>query len=174
MNKLKENIIAIIKSDDKRIKIAALIGLAGIILIMLSSYAGDSSSKNDIDKYESISYSDYAKELEKSLTQTISSIDGVGKCEVMITLENTKESVYATDNENKSDTGSVSVKDEYVLADTNGNEEPILIKEYLPKVQGVSIVCSGGDNAKVKESIINTVTSLFNISANRVSVSKIK
>ena len=34
--------------------------------------------------------------------------------------------------------------------------------------------CTGGDNTQVREAIINTVTSLFDISTNRVSVSKIK
>ena len=37
-----------------------------------------------------------------------------------------------------------------------------------------TVVCDGGDDETVREAIINTVTSLFNISTNRVSVSKIK
>ena len=95
-------------------------------------------------------------------------------CEIMITLENTKESVYATDFENKSDDTSVNQKDEYVIYSSDNGETPVLIMEYFPKVQGVTVVCSGGNNVAVKEKVIEAVTSLFSIPANRVSVSKLK
>lgn len=61
-----------------------------------------------------------------------------------------------------------------MIYDSENGETPVLIKEYLPKVQGVTVVCTGGDNTAVKEKIIESVTSLFNIPTNRVSVSKIK
>ena len=92
----------------------------------------------------------------------------------MITLENTKESVYATNYDNKNDADSNNSKGEYVIYDSNNGEAPILIMEYMPTVKGVSVVCSGGDNTVIREKIISLVTSLFNISTNRVSVSKIK
>lgn len=122
----------------------------------------------------SFDYSQYSDETNKQLTNIVSSIDGVGDCEVMITFEYSSENVYATDSENKNDENSQSNKDEYVLYDSQKRRKGFAYQRKYPTVQGVSVVCSGGDNVEVREAVINTVTSLFNISANRVSVSKIK
>ena len=170
---VKDRITGFIKSDNKKIKIITILGAIGIVLILLSGFTGDGKSNDTADK-EQPSYEAYTQELEKKLTDIISNISGVGECEVMITLENTYESVYATNSEFKNNDDSVNQKDEYVIYDADSGETPVLIKEYMPKVMGVSVVCSGGENIEVKEKIIESVTALFNISANRVSVSKIK
>lgn len=173
-NKIKEKINLFLLGDKKRIKIIVVIGLIGMLLILASeilpsSEEGDAKADNN-----QMNYSEYTKELENRLTEVISEIDGVGECKVMITLENTVESVYATNNEIKTDDSSLNEKDEYVLYESSGDESPVLIKEYMPKVRGVTVVCSGGDDIVTKEKIINSVTALFNLPTNRVSVSKIK
>lgn len=173
-NKIKEKIKSFLSGDRKRIKIIVAIGLIGMVLILASEMMSGGEKSKETKNESPVSCSDYTAELEDRLTNVISSIDGVGECKVMITLENTTESVYATNSEAKSDDGSRNQKDEYVIYDSSGGETPVLIKEYMPKVQGVTVVCSGGDDIVVKEKIIESVTSLFNISANRISVSKIK
>lgn len=172
-NKITETLKGMLSGDSKKIKIIVAVGLIGIVLIFASDML-DSGEKKRVSDDDGISYEEYTKQLEDKLTQLVSSISGVGECQVMITLENTTESVYATDVEIKNDDSSINQKDEYVIYDSENGETPVLIKEYLPKVQGVTVVCTGGDNTAVKEKIIETVTSLFNIPTNRVSVSKIK
>jgi stage III sporulation protein AG len=172
-SKIKELIKNVLPTDSKKVKIIVAIGLIGIVLILASEMFENDSSKQEVES-DSISYEEYTAQLENRLTELISSIDGVGQCQVMITLENTTESVYATDIEIKNDDSSLNEKNEYVIYDSDDGETPVLIKEYLPKVQGVTVVCSGGDNTAVREKIIESVTSLFNISTNRISVSKIK
>lgn len=174
VNKVQETLKGLMTQDSKKIKIIVAVGLIGIILIFASDIFAGSSENSSSDKSEKISYEQYTQQLENKLTDVISSIDGVGDCRVMITLENSTESVYATDVETKSDDSSTNQKDEYVIYDSQDGETPVLIKEYLPKVQGVTVVCTGGENIAVKERIIESVTSLFNIPANRVSVAKIK
>lgn len=173
-NKIKEKLRLYFSGDSKRIKIIVAVGLIGIVLILASEMLDKSNVKSENIPQTDTSCQSYTEELENRLNSVISSIDGVGECKVMITLENTTESVYATNYESKSDENSNNHKDEYVIYDSSGGETPVLIKQYLPKVQGVTVVCSGGDDIVVKEKIIESVTSLFNISANRVSVSKIK
>lgn len=175
VNKIKDAVNFILKSDGKRVKTIVALGLVAIILIAFSSlFQSNDNSKNTEGEEVSFDYSQYSEQTEKKLTDIVSSIDGVGECEVMITFEYSNENIYATDSENKNDENYQSNKDEYVLYDSQNGEKALLIKEKYPTVQGVSVVCSGGDNVEVREAVINTVTSLFNISANRVSVSKIK
>ncbi|MCH5315536.1 MAG: hypothetical protein J1E81_06460 [Eubacterium sp.] len=174
VSSIKDRITSFIKSDDKKIKIITIIGALGIALILLSGFTGGNKSNTNTAEKEQLSYEAYTQELENKLSNIISSISGVGECEVMITLENSYESVYATNSEFKNNDDSVNQKDEYVIYDADSGETPVLIKEYMPKVMGVSIVCSGGENIEVKEKVIESVTALFNIPTNRVSVSKIK
>ena len=163
-NKIKDALSFIVKSDSKKIKIIVAMGLIAIILIAFSSMFQPKDSKSDIEENDSFDYSSYSEETERKLTNIISSIEGVGECEVMITFEYTGENIYAKDSEAKSDDTSQSNSDQYVLYDSQNGEKALLIKEKYPTVQGVSIVCTGGDNTQVREAIINTVTSLFDIS----------
>ncbi len=172
--KVKEFLNGISGGNDKKLKAVVAIGLIGIILIFSSELFNSSDNSNSSKEDESFDYAEYTQTLESKLENIISSIDGAGSCKIMITLENTTESVYAKDNEVKSDESSLNQKDEYVLYDTENGETPVFIMEYMPKVQGVTVLCDGGDNIQTKEKIINTVTALFNISSSRVSVSKIK
>ena len=173
-NKIKEKISKFISGDSKKIKIIVAVGLIGMVLILLSDVFPKSADKAEKTDSTKITYNDYTDQLELKLVDVISSISGVVECKVMITLVNSAESVYATNNEIKTDENSTNQKDEYVLYDASDGETPVLLKEYLPQVQGVTVVCSGGDDIVTKEKIIEAVTALFNIPANRVSVSKLK
>ena len=111
--------------------------------------------------------------MEDKTESIISSIDGVGKCKVMITLQETDENIYAQNLDENKNSGYISKKSEYVLYEDNNNDSPVLIKQSFPKVMGVAVVCQGGNNANVKEKIISAVSSLFGISTAKISVSKL-
>lgn len=173
VSKAKEFINRFMTVGSSKVKIIVAIGLIGMVLILASDMMQSNNTESQAESDEKINYQQYTESLENELTEIISSINGVGECRVMITLENTMESVYATDVEIKNNDAATDQKDEYVIYDSENGETPVLIKEFLPKVQGVTVVCSGGEDTAVKENIIEAVTSLFNIPANRVSVSKI-
>jgi stage III sporulation protein AG len=172
-NKIKDKLTEIFKSDRK-VKIFVIIGMLSILVILLSEMI-PSSSSSDVSnvKDNEYSYSEYISSLENETQEIIGSIDGVGECKVMLTLKNTNESVYAKDSEESSNDGSYSKKYEYVLYDSENGETPVLIEEYFPQIQGVAVVCEGGDNTVVKERVISALSSLFNISSSKISVSKI-
>ena len=173
-NKIKNFSKYLLENDKNKLKIITVIGVIGILLLSLPEIIPKHNAESNSDNNEIVNYCDYIDNLESKLTNIIESIDGAGECRVMITLENTSENIYATDSELKIDDDSKSNKDNYVIYNAQSGESPVLINTNMPKIQGVTIVCSGGDNVKVREVIIKTVTSLFDISTNRVSVSKIK
>ena len=95
----------------------------------------------------------------------------------MITLESGNEDVYLHNYDYGEDidevgAGNREVKDEYVIVDSGGTENGIVIRVEEPKIRGVAVVCEGGGNAYVKTQIISTVTALLDISSARVSVAK--
>lgn len=168
---MAHKMMELLKNSDSRIKIFVIIGLIGIMLIVSSEMLPKHEKS---DEQDSKNYSQYADELEKKTEKIISSIDGVGECNVMLTLASSNEYIYAQNSENKIDNSSNSQKNEYVLYDGANGDEPLLVKEYFPSVYGVVVVCSGGENVLVKERVINTVSSLYNIPTSRISVNKLK
>jgi len=172
VSRIYEALSGVIKGD-KRIKIFAAIGICAILLIMLSEALPTTAQKAEKAENQ-IDYSDYVKSLESKTQEFISLISGAGRCKVMITLKNSSESVYAKNVEENASQGSNSLKNEYVLYDGQEGETPVLIKQYFPDVQGVAVVCDGADDVMVRENIINSISSLFNIPVNKISVSKYK
>lgn len=170
--KISDALTKLLKSD-KKIKVFVLLGVLGIGLIVLSDVIPAKSEKQT-DSSSDQNYSDYIEATEKRTENIISSIDGVGKCKVMITISDTNESVYAKNKEESGGNGNYSNTDEYVLYDGADGDTPVLIKQYFPKIQGVVVVCDGGDNKVVREKIIAGISSLFDVPANKITVSKIK
>ncbi len=172
---LKERIKTLLSDKSGRIKALVALGIAGIILILISEtgFAGKKQEQTAVTKSSSVDYSSYIEELSDSLSEVISSIDGVGKCKVMITLKNTTESVFAKNTQNSTADSSVSQNDEYVIYDGENGDSPLLLKEKFPEIEGVAVVCSGGDDIYVKEKVVKCVSALFGVSSNRISVTKI-
>ncbi len=165
----------LLSEPQGRRKVFILLAVLGVALVLLSgNVSAGSKSKSKSETTTARDYDAYVADLEGRLQKTVASMDGVGSCKVMITLEKSGENVYATNSESKRDADSGSSKEDYVLYDQDSGESPLLLSAYLPNVQGVAVVCTGGDDPAVREKITTTVASLFGIPTNRISVSKLK
>lgn len=170
-SELKDRFVKLFGSVDKK-KLIIFAGITGVLLILLSELLPTTPRvKNENSNI--IDYSSYIESLEQKTESIISSIAGVGRCEVMITLSQTNENVFAKNIDQNNNESSNSLKSEYVFYEENNQDSPILIKQSFPKVQGVLVVCEGADNVVVKEAIITSVTALFNVPSSKVNVSKI-
>lgn len=167
------------------VKIIVIIGLLGIGLILLSGLLPEKNDKTQTQTNSQIAYvslTQYENELEQNLADIISSINGAGKTRVLLTMDSTVEQVYATDkNMTQKDTvnsGEATQTNKDTSADStyitvelaDGTQQTVLLKEIQPRVRGVLVVCSGGDNSVVKEKIVDAVTKALDISSSRVSV----
>ena len=172
-------------SNDKFRKIIIIFGLVGIILIFISSFfKGEEKSTMTIET--KASPQQYSDKLEQSLESIVSSIKGAGKSKVLVTLENTAETVYATEekknkeaSEDKSNGETTRKKEsddcerKYItIKDSDGSERALAVTELQPKIKGVIVVCSGGDDPLVQQRIISAITTALNITSNRVCVTK--
>lgn len=170
IDKIKKLVKTLVEKipKEKRSIILAVVGILLMCLILLSSFFDTGKTENNDTKAYTEAYEEngYVAELERKLTDIISSIEGAGRVKVMITLENSEENVYAIDiNESKN---------EYVLIKTSSDEGGLLLKIIQPKVRGVAIVCDGGEVGKVKMSILDATCSAMGISSSKVSISKME
>lgn len=171
--------------DDKIKKIIIILGLCGIALIFISNFMSCNSEKSG-DQSSSISaelsydgLDEYKKSIEDRLSNIISKIDGAGKTDVFLTLENGSENVYAVNRKQNTSSDSSGTADEsfdaeyFSVRKSDGSEEGVLLKVIEPDVRGVVVVCDGGDNSVVKEKVLESVTKSLNISSARVCISKL-
>lgn len=168
---IKEKFVSFVREKDSRKKLIIAAAALGVLLILLSEI--NIPGKSSAESADPEDYAEYVSSLNTELTGIISSIEGVGECNVMITLRNTKESVYAENSETSSGESSNSENNEYVIYNSENGDSPLLLKEEMPEVAGVAVVCAGGDSVLVQEKIIDCVCALFNISSSRVSVAKL-
>ena len=116
----------------------------------------------------------------------VSSIKGVGNTKVLVTLENSEETVYATEEkknkeatEDKTD-GQLSKKREsddcekkYItIKDADGTERALSVTQIQPTVKGVVVVCDGGDIPEVQQRVTEAIKTALNITSKRVYVTK--
>lgn len=170
----------------------AILILTGILLMILAIPVED--KKQEKQKEENpvknaaetvTAEGDYARELEEKLERALSKIEGAGRVEVMITLEDSGESVVekddtkeSTDLTEKDDTGgsrtetSIQTAESTVYREEDNDKEPFVGKEKTPKIAGVLVVAEGGENTAVKQNISEAVMALFQIDVNRIKVVK--
>lgn len=167
-----------------------IIAICGVVLIMFSIPSGKQSKTNSKSTSKSsnqtiaISNDDYTQKLENKLTELLSSVKGVGKVEVMITLKDQGEKVVLkempydkSEQHDKDSNGGTSEKTEIsqkevVIYEKNSSGEtiPYVIKENLPVIEGIAIVAQGGDNSEIVLKITTIAQALFGISPHKISV----
>ena len=131
----------------------------GVVCAVILLLMGGKEEKSVQDETAA---SDHEEEVEQKLTDLISRLDGVSDVKVAVSMECGTEYIYAVNSEISEN----SQRTEYYSI----GDEPLLIKEVMPKVKGVGVVCKGGDNITVKTKIIQLVTSVLDISSNRIFV----
>ncbi len=170
---------------DKCKKIILCVGVLGIALIFISEFFKTNKTKK-VTASPASSTCEYVSQLENNLKELISSIKGAGNTKVLVTLENSEETVYATEEKkNKEATedtsdGQMSKKREsddcekkYItIRDADGSERALSVTQIQPTVKGVVVVCDGGDIPEVQQKITDAIKTALNITSKRVYVTK--
>lgn len=160
--------------NDRKLLFILILGISGVILIVISSSESEDNTdiKNSVEM-TSFNESVYIAELEKKLSDMISLISGAGNSKVIITLECDYETVYAKDGSLSKDDNSTDEDSEYIIIDSEKNQNGLLLKTVTPKVRGVAVVCEGGDNQYVRNAVTEMLTAVLDVGVNRISVSKL-
>ena len=91
---LASRLRAALADEKQRVNLLVCMGLAGLLLLAVSSWLpADSSTQSAAPAAKTDSTADYAAELETRLTALISRVEGAGKTAVMVTLESGSESI---------------------------------------------------------------------------------
>lgn len=175
MNDLSSRIKGIVQKP----KLLMIVGIAGIVLIFISSLLGGGKDDTAVTVQQGYSAEDYRATLESNVSEIVSRISGDKSPTVVVTLESGIRYSYAdaseTDTESSSGGSSEesreSKKQSFITVKTaDGGEQALLVTEIMPEIRGVAIVCNGGDSSAVAEKIKNAVTAALNITSKRVYI----
>jgi len=162
-------ILNIFKSSDKRSKIIVISGILGIIFIFLSQFF---VNNEEPVKTETFSSYEYKNTLENELESFISDIKGAGKCKVLITLKGSDEAKFLKESRTDFSDTQKSIEESYVLVDGKDGRNTVVQSRKDPEIKGVLVISDGADSVYVKTEILNAVTTVLDIGANRVYISK--
>ena len=152
-------------------KLLIVAGAAAMLLVLLSDKDDKKNTKAQADVNPSFGVSDaYTEQTEQRLSVILSSIEGVGKAQVFVTVGSTEEYVYA-DEKKITSSGS---ENNYVILDDGSGKKALVEKIENPCLNGVVIVCEGGDDPKICEKIYCAVSTALNIPTNRIYVAEMK
>ena len=134
-----------------------LLALLGLVLLLISGGGESKQSSSTADPF--LATEQYRSALENELSALCRHVTGVGRLEMMITLDGTAYAHYATDR-------VADGREEYVTVGGNC----VLLSEEYPDVIGVAVVCDGGGDAAVCRELTELICAALDIGSNRVHI----
>lgn len=160
------------------VKIIIII-ISGVLLLLLS-YGNVFEEKKTEDNETAVSQNtgqesndmkNYKNTMEDQVESILEKVEGVDHVDVMITLKASKEKVPLKDNTVKEDQ---SEEETVLIQDENDNTSPYVVREIEPEIEGILVVCAGGDSPAVQREIIDGISALFPVESHKIKVMKSK
>ena len=194
---MKNKLGRVLERSGRRFTWLITLMLLGVVLLAASSFIPNAKPKDtgSTKQQEEAVPTGYSNEdtairsaeraLEERLETVLEQVKNVGSVSVTVSLKTGPEYQYAANvntnqreiEENDTNGGQrvtreTTREDQLVLAQaaSMGIQEPVVIKELKPQIEGVLVVAEGAVNSTVKADISRAVQTLLGIPAHTVSV----
>ncbi len=171
------------KAFLKQWYVPLLVIAIGLLLVLLPLNSGEKTdgqpqtqSMSDIPTAVQKSY---VEQTEQRLSEVLSSIDGAGRVEVMLTVQGSEITYFQTDTDttstqNADGTSSSAQYKTVILSGSGEYDKAAVTKTEYPMFRGALIVSEGADNSAVRLALVNAVSSLLGLGTDKISVVKMK
>ena len=164
MDNVKQQISKLIQ----QYKFVAIILLLGMMLMLLPS---KNTQEAPISETNAATIAAPSAELEQILSQ----IQGVGRVRVLLTEAQGEQIIYVVDRDRSESGDSSSLREQAVVISGNDRTQQGLVSQVLPPTYlGAVIVCQGGDQPGVRLAVVEAVCDATGLSADKISVLKMK
>lgn len=183
------------KNKDKKISIVISFA-AGVLMLILSNTMFGEREDSIVDipimqaqtqTEERVLEMSYESMLERRLENALSQVHGVGQVKVIVRLRTGREIIIAEDytleesmtQETDSTGGNRTVESTRrqrtnIIISNNGVNEPLIIQEIQPELEGILIIAEGGDDIVIKDMLIRASESLLGIPKHKIQVLRMK
>ena len=157
----------------KKYRYVAIVLLIGIILMCLPGKK-QSNTQEAIDE-SSVTETEVGKSLDDSLGEILSQIKGAGNVHVLLTVQKGEETVFQTDLQTSQNNENGYSQIETVIISGQERNQSGLVKQVNPPMyMGAIVVCQGADSPTVRLAIVEAVSKVTGLGADRISVFKMK
>lgn len=160
----------------RKYKYVLLVLLAGVVLLLWPEERAPSAAEETPAVSASVSQEDFSvSALEEKLSDALSKVQGAGDVTVMLTVQGGSRQVLAEDEKSvrRADGGSETQSTTVVVSGGSAaGSGPVLVQQLYPRFQGALVVCSGGDNAGVRLKLMEAVSALTGLGADKISICK--
>ena len=150
-----------VESLKKNKKIWIIILFAAVVIILLL-LGGENTTKTEDKKSEQM-LSEYSKDVEEKIKELCSKVKGVSEVSVAVSFESGFEYVYA-----REDDGDLA------MIGSGSSKSAVKIKEKMPVISGIGIVCRGGGDPTVQKKLLDLISAAFGISSNKIYIAEAK
>lgn len=159
----------------QKYRYALIILLAGVFILYVGAPRDEPAAETKAQTAAQTSDFDLDS-FEQDLQQKLTLIEGAGPVELMLTMEDTEEIVYASDTrQSASGEDSASFESSLsVLSDGNYGERPVRIKSVCPTFRGAVVLCGGADDTAVRWAITQAVAAACGLRTDKITVLKMQ
>ena len=171
---LKKAPVQTVLQGIKKYKYVVLTALLGVLLLLLPQN-GNTAETGSTAPSAAESFDREA--LQGEMETILSSLDGVGKLSLMLTVEGGGAYELAQD-----ETASLKARGETLEEQTQKTEtvvlgsgtsaEVVVTHSRYPRFVGALVVCEGGDRADVQLKVTQAISALTGLSSDHISVIK--
>ena len=157
-----------LRSLLERNKFVLLVILAGAALLLLparpeESRRAEPAAAGGTDLFR-------VEELEGRMEEALSRIAGVGEVQVVLTLQSGPRRVLAQDTRSTVEADATDAELTTVVLSGGGEEDAVTLQQISPQYQGALVVCSGGGTPSVRLRVVEAVSALTGLGADKIAV----
>lgn len=152
-------------------KYAWIVLLVGMVLMMVPGKNRE-STKIETQQTENIAEE---SSIQNQLEEILRQIDGAGNVKVMLGVAQGERIVYQTDSTYSQSDSNTDSRTETILITDSGRNETGLVHQINPPVyRGAIVLAHGAGDPSVRLSIVNAVSNITGLGADKISVIKMQ
>ena len=155
-----------IRDSTKKFRAALIVILAGILLMAMPSPGKKPEAP------ETVPPEIQRPGLSQSLEAILSSVEGAGRVEVLLTEDTGPQNSFVF-NEDRGESGSLK-RTAVVISDRSQGELGLIRLVTAPRYRGAVVLSQGAQRASVRLAIVQAVASATGLSADKITVLKMK
>ena len=141
-----------------------LVIAAGAVLLLLPSGGRDSPGEESPAREEAFDLTAFEEKLERILSR----IEGAGETRVVLTLDGGSRQVLARNQDRDAEGGGANTV--VTVGKGSGQQEVVPLQTVAPQFRGALVVCPGGGDAATRLKLIQSVSALTGLGADKISV----
>ena len=161
-----------------------LIGIGVLSAAVIVLWPGEKTEQQVQNAAAIETQTDQAEILSERIAKMVSAITGEPDPHVTVTLRSSGETVYATEDRrseknaqeysgeelNKTQTDDDTETTYIIVKAADGSQQPLIVTQTEPEVQGVVIVSRMGNDVQIREKITQAVKTALDLSSTQVCV----